>query len=71
MDVCGKPRLFCHGRAVRLEMLKDQATLPHRLALRLSNFSMLGDVAVVNLQLRFQHTNLGGAREMAISGITA
>ncbi|WP_413359609.1 hypothetical protein [Prochlorococcus sp. MIT 1201] len=52
-------------------MLKDQATLPHRLALRLSNFSMLGDVAVVNLQLRFQHTNLGGAREMAISGITA
>ncbi|KZR78414.1 hypothetical protein PMIT1323_00231 [Prochlorococcus marinus str. MIT 1323] len=32
---------------------------------------MLGDVAVVNLQLRFQHANLGGARETPISGITA
>ncbi len=25
---------------------------------------MLGDVAVVNLQLRFQYANLGGAREI-------
>ena len=52
-------------------MLKDQATLPHRLALRLSKFEMLGEVAVVNLRLRFQHANLRGARGKPMNGITA
>ncbi|KZR77262.1 hypothetical protein PMIT1320_00551 [Prochlorococcus marinus str. MIT 1320] len=32
---------------------------------------MLGEVAVVNLWLRFQQANLGGARETPMSGITA
>ncbi|KZR68049.1 hypothetical protein PMIT1303_00208 [Prochlorococcus sp. MIT 1303] len=70
MDVCGKPRFFCHG-ALRLETLQEEATLPHRLALRLSKFEMLGEVAVVNLRLRFQHANLRGARGTPMNGITA